>query len=222
MLEKYNENDEDIPIITYVIYPFRMPQGEPGVLEEFEDEELLRFRHREIHLRKLDARLCTQAHAVPLYGLLPAMDCTSERLLNEAIDDMVQYYKSREDDDHLRDELLCFQTLLQRAKRLPAVQTKNVLRRIRMFDSLLREDPWVQEYGDEREAGGEVKGRVEATRYNIIMLVHARFPALAELVVGRVEQIPNLEALQKILMAVSTAQDESHARRDFLILQDGQ
>jgi predicted transposase YdaD len=171
LLEKYNEKDENIPILTYVLYPFSMPKGEPGVLEEFESEELLRFRHREVSLRTLDAHLFTQAHAVPLYGLLPAMNCTSEELLKQAVEDMVQYYENRGDTDHLRDELLCFQTLLKRAKRLPAVQIESVLRRVHMFDQLLEEDPWVQGYGDKREAKGEAKGKAEgkaeATRQNI-------------------------------------------------------
>jgi hypothetical protein len=222
LLEKYNENDENIPILTYVLYPFGMPKGEPGVLEEFESEELLRFRHREVSLRTLDAHLFTQAHAVSLYGLLPAMDCTSEELLKQAIEDMVHYYENRGDTDHLRDELLCFQTLLKRAKRLPAVQIESVLRRVHMYDQLLEEDPWVQGYGDKREAKGEVKGAAKATCQNIGLVVQARFPALEALVMDRLERIHDLEALQKMLVALSIVQDENKARRYLLALQDEQ
>lgn len=108
LLEKYNENGNELPVITVVLYP--------------------------------------------LYGLLPAMDCTSEELLLEALEDMLQYYRG--DEDHLRDELLCFQTLPQRARRLPDAELQNVLRRVRMFDPLLETDPWVQEYGHKCEAEG--------------------------------------------------------------------
>ena len=222
LLEKYNENDENIPILTYVLYPFSMPKGEPGVLEEFEREELLRFRHREVALRTLDAHLFTQAHAVPLYGLLPAMDGTSEELLKQAVEDMVEYYGSRGDTDHLRDELLCFQTLLKCAKRLPAVQIENVLRRVHMFDQLLEEDPWVQGYGDKRKAEGKAEGKAEATRQNIELVVQARFPDLEELMMDRLERMQDLEALQKMLVAMSTVQDKSKAQRYLLALQDEQ
>jgi hypothetical protein len=216
LLEKYNKNDEDIPVLTYVLYPFEKPSGEPTISEAFEDQELLRFHHREILLKTLDARHFVQEHAVPLYGLLPAMDGLSEELLKQAVEDMLQYYQSRGENEHLRDELLCFQTLLQRARRLPEVQIERVLRRIRMYDPLLEEDPWVQGYGEKREA----RGKTEATRQNIALIVQARFPRLEDLAMERVERIADLEALQKVLVALSAAPDERSARRYLLALQE--
>lgn len=53
------------------------------------------------------------------------------------------HYKNN--DDRLRDELLCFKVLLERIKRLPEENLQRVLRRIYMFDPLLEEDPWIQE-----------------------------------------------------------------------------
>lgn len=85
-----------------------------------------------------------------------------------------------------------------------------------MFDSLLEEDPWLQEYGLRRET----EGQAEATRFNLVMLTEIRFPDLAALVKDGVEQIPNLKALQEMLIAISTAQDESTARHEFLTLRD--
>jgi predicted transposase YdaD len=202
-----------------VVYPFGYPKGEPKIVEEFDEEEQLRFRYREIPLKSLDAHIFTKAHAIPLYGLLPAMDGLSEELLQEAISDMLQYYQNREDNDHLRDELLCFQTLLQRAKRLPDVQIERVLRRIRMFDPLLEEDPWVQEYGGrqkaegiaEGEARGKAEGEAKGIRQGIELAVQMRFPELEELAMERVEQIQSLETLHKMLAAMMTAQDERKA-----------
>ena len=85
-----------------------------------------------------------------------------------------------------------------------------------MFDSLLEEDPWVQEYGLRQKA----VEKIETTRYNLVMLTEIRFPDLAALVKDGVEQIPNLKALQEMLIAISTAQDESTARHEFLTLRD--
>lgn len=87
-----------------------------------------------------------------------------------------------------------------------------------MFDSLLEEDPWVQEYGQRQKA----VEKVETTRYNIIVLTEIRFLDPAALVKDGVEQIPNVKALQEMLIAISTAQDESTARREFLALRDEQ
>lgn len=222
LFEKHNEHDEGIPIITCVLYPFRMPGGEPLILEEFEDEELLRFKHRELLLSTLDAHLFTTAHAVPLYGLLPAMEGISEEILLAAIEDMIKFYGK--DEEHLRDELLCFMVLLQRARPLPPIELEQVLRRIRMFDPLLEEDPWVQEYGGRREAAGEARGeargKAEGLRQSIEIAVQTRFPDLAELAMERAERIQSLDALQKLLMAMLAAQDERRARRYLQAWQD--
>ena len=150
LLEKYHENGMELPVITVVLYPFEAPGGEPELIEVYGGKELLRFSYQEVCLRTLDARTFVASRAVPLYGLLPAMDGTSEELLLKALEDMLQYYRGEQ--DHLRDELLCFQTLLQRAKRLPDPELQSVLRRIRMFDPLLEDDPWVQAYGEKRAA----------------------------------------------------------------------
>ena len=222
LLEKYNENGNELPVITVVLYPFDAPGGEPELIEVYGDKELLRFSYQEVSLRKLDARTFVQSRAIPLYGLLPAMGCTSEKLLLEALEDMLQYYRG--DEDHLRDELLCFQTLLQRARRLPEVELQNVLRRIRMFDSLLETDPWVQEYGEKREAKGEARGeargKAEGIRQSIEMVVQTRFPHLLDLAVDRVSRLQDPEALQRVLVAMSAAQNERKAQRFLQALQD--
>lgn len=214
LLEKYNENGTELPVITVVLYPFDTPGGEPELTETYGDKELLHFSYQEISLRKLDARTFVQARAIPLYGLLPAMDCTSEKLLLEALEDMLKYYRG--DEDHLRDELLCFQTLLQRARRLPEAELENVLRRIRMFDPLLETDLWVQEYGQKREA----RGKTEGIRQSIEMVVQTRFPHLLDLAMDRVARLHDPAALQRILVAMSAAQNERKAQRYLQALRD--
>jgi len=226
--EKYSEADQGFPVLTYVLYPFGGPQGEPEVVEEFEGETVLRFHYREIRLDTMDARRFIEARAIPLYGLLPAMDGTSEELLQQAITDMVHYYQDRRDDEHLRDELLCFQALLARARRLPAVEIERVLRRVHMMDSLLREDPWVQAYGNEREAAGKAEGKtegkaegktegkaegnVEASQRHIAFIVRARFPGLVDLAQERVGLIRDAAALEQVFATLSTVSGESEAR----------
>ncbi len=222
LLEKYNQNGDELPVITVVLYPFDAPGGEPELIEVYGEKELLRFSYQEVSLRKLDARTFVQARAIPLYGLLPAMDCTSEQLLLEALEDMLQYYRG--DEDHLRDELLCFQTLLLRARRLPDAELQNVLRRIRMFDPLLETDPWVQEYGHKREVEGEARGKAEGKaegiRQSIEMVVQTRFPHLLDLAMDRVARLHDPAALQRILVAMSAAHSERAARRFLQALQD--
>ena len=87
------------------------------------------------------------------------MSRVSDELLLQTIEEMIEYYQ--QDNDLLRDELICFSVLLRRAQPLPEAQFERVMRRIRMFDQLLEEDPWVKEKIAEGEAKGEAKGKAE-------------------------------------------------------------
>ncbi len=156
----------------------------------------------------MDARQFIDAGAIPLYGLLPSMAGLNEQLLQQALEDMIQYYQSRDDEEHLRDELLCFQALFRRARPLATAQMESVLRRIRMFDSLLDDDPWVQE----RVALGKTRGKAQASRQYIPLIVQARFPDLVSLANECIAQIQESDTLGQVLLTLSTLSNEDEAR----------
>ncbi len=238
LLEKYNKDSEKIAVITLVLYPFGSPGGKPELIETYGEEEILRFYYREMSLRTLHAPTFMQTRPIPLYGLLPVMSGVSLEVLMHAMEDMVEYYHGN--DDALRDELLCFLALLNRAKPLPEEEMETILRRVRMYDPLLEEDPWVQEYGGRRKAEGkaegiaegETKGRTEGRaegkaegeirgiRLSIEMVVQTRFPGLFDLAMERLERVRDLLTLQRILIAMTAAQNERKARHYLLALQD--
>jgi hypothetical protein len=215
LIEKYNTEDgEEIIVITLVVYPFDIPGGEPVLIEKYGDEKILYFCYRELSLRAIDAPTFVQARSIPLYGWLPAMGGVSLELLMNAIEDMIKYYHG--DDDSLRDELLCFLALLNRAKPLPDDEMKQVLRRISMHDPLLEEDPWVLEFAARREvqaeARGEAKGEIKNMRESIELFVQMRFPNLIDLARERVQRAENLILLQRIQASLYVAPDEDNAR----------
>src|SRR5262249_11534915 len=132
----------------------------------------------------------------------PAMSEVSDELLLQAIEEMVEYYQ--EEDDLLRDELMCFAVLLRRAKRLPEVQFERVYRRIRMFDPLLEEDPWVKE----KVAEGEAK----AASKELVRLVQGRYPALLHLAKARATKGEPLDVLDALIEQLWAAPNEQAAR----------
>ncbi|HVU70118.1 MAG TPA: hypothetical protein VHD63_23505 [Ktedonobacteraceae bacterium] len=207
LLEKYNHKEEDVPVITLVLYPFETPGGEPLLQETFGDEEILHFSYRELSLRTLNASTFIQARPIPLYGLLPAMGGITLEVLMTAIDDMIQYFEG--DHERLVDELLCFKALLNRARPLAEAEMEQVLRRIRMYDPLLEEDPWVQEYGQRREAQGEAKGKTEGIRHSIEKILQLRFPELQEPVMERIRQVQDLSVLEQMLVTLIITQDDT-------------
>jgi hypothetical protein len=119
---------------------------------------------------------------------------------------MIEYYA--EDESRLRDELLCFKVLLERAKRLPEDEMQRVLRRIHMFDPLLEEDPWVKE----KVAEGELKGELKGARTLLVDFIESRFPSLAEIAQTKATQIEQLEVIHSLSKQLWVAPDEQAAR----------
>ncbi|MEO7018663.1 MAG: hypothetical protein ABI234_00745 [Ktedonobacteraceae bacterium] len=207
--EKY-----ELPIISIIVYPFQVTTVSSPLKERDADGEILSFRYRTVLLWKEDARHYINTQAVPFYGFLPAMDEITDDLLLHAIDDMVNYY--RDDQQLLRDELLCFRVLLERAHRLPADEMLRVERRIHMFDPLLEESPWVKGKMAESKARGKTegiaKGELQSTKRIILKIIQNRFPALSTAAEKRVEGMKQIKALDTLIDQLMQASSESEAR----------
>jgi|SRR5579859_743193 len=201
LLEKY-----DLPVTSLLIYPFEEPVVTSPLVEMKGSKEILRFSYQTLYLPNLNAHSFVEQGAIPVYGLLPAMGQVSDELLLQAIEEMIQYYQ--EDDELLRDELLCFTVLLRRAQPLPEVQFARVLRRIHMFDQLLEEDPWVKEKVAEGAAKGEAKGASK----ELLRLVQGRYPALLHLAKARATKGEPLDVLDALIEQLWAASDEQAAR----------
>jgi len=88
---------------------------------------------------------------------------------------------------------------------------------LRTYDSLLDEDPYFQEEKAlERKLG--LNEGIQAFQRTIVEIVKSRFPALTELAQQRVAQIQELDDLQQLNIQLSTARNQTAARR---ILKNG-
>src|SRR5215472_6122766 len=96
LLEKY-----DLPVTSLLIYPFEEPAVASPLVETKGSKEVLRFYYHTLYLPNLDSRLFVEQGAVPVYGLLPAMGHRSDELLLQSIEEMIKYYKGK--DELLRD-----------------------------------------------------------------------------------------------------------------------
>ncbi len=178
----------------------------PPLIEADDGEELLVLHYRTLPLAQQSAKTYVERGAVPMYGLLPVMQDTSDELLLKAIDEMVQWYG--ENESLLRDELLCFRVLLARAHRLPEQEMARVERRLRMFDPFLENDPWVKE----KEARGEARGELHQAREMIVRFVQRRFPALAELARTKMQHANQVVEVNALMEQLWFAPDEFAAR----------
>lgn len=193
-----------MPINSVLVYPFETSGCVHSPLLETRrnGKQILRLDYQTLELWKEDARPYVEQKLVPLYGLLPTMDGTSDDLLLRAVDEVIQYYQ--DNLELLRDELLCFRTMLNRAKRLPEDETIQVRRRIRMFDPLLEEDPWVKEKVAE--------GKLHSVRDLFLTYVKTHFPSLTTLAETKAQQTRQWDALNALFVQIMVAENEQTAR----------
>ena len=89
-------------------------------------------------------------------------------------------------------------------------------KKLNTYDSLLDQDPYIQEK-IALERALERNESIQAFQDTIIEIVKTRFPNLIELAQQRVVQIRKLDDLKRFIIQLSTAPNQTAARR---ILKD--
>lgn len=216
LFEKYNQ-----PVISVIVYPFKTTMVKSPLQETSGGEELVTFHYRRIPLWELDARKYFDEHEVCMYALLPAMCGASQEMCVQAIEQMIQYYQG--DDDELRNQLLCFGIMMRRAEMLPTVELNEVLKMMKEYDPLIAEDAYLQalvaELADKKalelvaEAEARIRAETVATfQHTLMNIIKVRFPLLAQHVEGEKALPDSPEALNLLIVQISSASDERVAR----------
>jgi len=194
-----------LPVISLVIYPFRTKLPVSPLREMSRQNELLVFHFKVLALWELEARQYLKEHIVSMYPLLPTMKGANASMLLEAIDELKQHY----DETNLGRRLLWLRTLLERVKTLAQEDKHRVEERLHMFDSLLEDDPYIQE----RENRAEARGETRALQQAVVEVVQVRFPTLEELAQQTVTQVSRPDALHLLIKQISAAPDEVFTRQ---------
>jgi len=158
----------------------------------------------------MDARRFIIEHIVSLYALLPAMKGANEALLNQAIEELAEYYTH--DETKLARQLRWLGILLRRADVVPPGDKRRVQERLNMWDDLMEKDPKMREIREKNIAQGRAEGEVKTLQHAVVVIVRGRFPELSELAEQRVSQVHEAPALNYLLEKLSTAPDEAMAR----------
>ena len=194
-----------LPVISMVMYPFETNIPEPVFREESGDETLLVFQHRVLRLWTLEAEQYVRRRVVSMYTLLPAMKGANAPMLLQAVNEMEQEYKGL----HLARHLVRFRTILRRSKTLSEQDKQIVEERLHMYDSLLDEDPDIQE----RVAKAKIEAQIETQQRDILLFVKARFPALAGIAQERIVRLNKPDELNRLAEQIAGAPDEDTAQR---------
>jgi hypothetical protein len=123
--------DYHLPVISIIIYPFRVTMATPPFREMSGEEEILKFKFGVLPLFKLDAERYIQEHRVAMYPLLPAMRGANRELIDRAMDELAELY--REDEVTLSQQLVWMELLLERADTVPLQEKEEVQRRLSML-----------------------------------------------------------------------------------------
>jgi hypothetical protein len=198
-----------LPVISIIIYPFRVKMAEPPLQITSRHEKLVTFYFKVLPLWQLNAEQYVQEHDVSIYALLPTMQGVTDELLLQAMQDMIKYYQ--DDDVMLARQFVWMGIMLRRADTIPPENKQKMQERLRMFERLWDEDPEIQRIKSEAEA----KGRSEAIKISqemVVLVVGTRFPGLTEIAHEQVEKISRLESLRQLAKQIATAPDEATAR----------
>ena len=194
-----------LPVISIILYLFEASVAEPPFRETGGDEEeILTLHYRVLSLWTLDAREYVEKRIIGMYTFLPGMKGANAPLLLQAIQDMEQQFARPQLVRHLRR----FRRILHRSNTVSTKDKQIVEAHMDIhYDSLVDEDPEVQE----RVARGEAEGEVRMAQKMIVGLVEVRFPSLAELAQERVALVRNTDALSQLMKQVATVPDEATA-----------
>ena len=141
-----------------------------------------------------------------MYALLPTMRGATYEVLKQALDEMKAFHG--ENRRRLAEQILLFDTFLQRTDTISIVDKCKVQEYLDMFDSLLDESRIVKK----KAAQAEAKGEIKALRQVIIEVVQTRFPALAELAQQKVVTLSEPKQFHELIMQIAVARDEAAAR----------
>ena len=208
-----------LPVISIIMYPFRTSIVESPLREMSGQDVLLMFNFLTLQLWTLDARWYVEEQAVSMYALLPTMRDADASLLLRAINEMVEQLSGTT----LARQLLWMGTFLRRTEMVSPQDKLRVEERLKMFDSLLEQDPYIQELKDrvaaeaeakgkaEGKAEGEAEGEIKGLQVAVIEIVRRRFPGLVDLTQQRVERVRKPDVLSQFVGQISTAPDEATA-----------
>jgi two-component sensor histidine kinase len=147
-----------------------------------------------------------------MYMLLPAMQGADAPMLVQAIQEMKDRYK----EPQLGHHLIRFRTILRRSKTISEEDKQEVEDKLHTYDSLLDQDPYIQEQKALERTLGRTEGRIESIKTfqdTIVEIVKIRFPTLTELAQKKVMQLQNLADLKQLVVQLSISSDQVAAQQ---------
>ncbi len=198
--------EHQLPVITMVVYPFRVAVAKSPLQVSIGDSSILTFHFQVLQLFQLDAEQFVRNHVICMYPLLPTMQGVHHEMVKQVMEELAALYQA--DAVTLAEQFVWMSLLLERTDTIPSQEKSEIERQLHMYDQLWEESPRIQQ----ERARSRAEGELQAARTMFVKIVSARYPSLTELATQQATQIDNPAALNILAQKVVTAPDEDAVR----------
>ncbi|HUW65843.1 MAG TPA: hypothetical protein VMW83_14345 [Spirochaetia bacterium] len=187
------------PIKQVVIFFYEDDDNGLHRLQDRWDGGILEYGYTVFRVWDVYRRRVTEAELVGLYPLLPLMrgdepDESPEHALKESVSTVEAIA-----DESLKQDLLATMAILAEGRYPPDLVLSFIRREMIMKSAVFQE--WVKE----ESAEAETRGKVSAKQEDICKFLNARFGDISRELEGRVKRIGKLDALDKVIDKIYTA-----------------
>jgi hypothetical protein len=213
--------DYHLPVITIVVYPFRVEQAISPFCIQSNKKDIVTFHFKTLPLFTLEAESFVREHRACMYPLLPTMKGVHAELMAQVMHELKELY--RDDEVSLTQQYTWMMLLLERTDTIGSLEKEKIQEQFTMFDQLWDESPRVKKMKEQfrvrareqtqREVEREVeKARKETLQRALVSFVHARFPDLTAFAQQQVKLFDEPAALDLLIQKIATAPDAKTAR----------
>ncbi len=194
--------DHRLPVISMIIYPFRIQMAETPLRVMSGPKELLTFHFLTLPLFTLDAQRYVDEHVACMYPLLPTMQGANAALIRQAMDELATLY--RDNEVTLSQQFVWMEVLLERTDTVPPNEKSRIQEQLHMYDPLWEDHPKVKKIRAESRA----EGMAEGFRKAVLNIISIRYPNIAEIAQTEITRIKKPDALELLHRQIETAPDE--------------
>jgi hypothetical protein len=208
-------HDYQCPVITMVIYPFKVQTAVPPLIIKSHEKDIVTFDFKILPLFTIDAEAFVAQHQTSMYPLVPAMHAVHAGLIAQVVGELSEIHR---DDKQTLSELLAWIVLiLGRNKEIPDLERIRIEEVLKMFSEIWDESPWVQkertEYYAKGKGEGIAEGELQTLQHTLVRFVQARFPELTEVAQEKAKFCTKLDVLEDVTQQLFTAPDSKTAQQ---------
>jgi hypothetical protein len=152
--------EQKLPVISIIIYPFKVTMAESPWHEMSGGEAILTFNFRILPFYSLDAEYYLREHLACMYPLLPTMHNVSREHIEEAMEELASLYY--DDKNTLAQQFAWMELLLERTASISPEEKREVQRRLSMYDPLWEEHPKVKQIKAKAQAEAQAEAQTLA------------------------------------------------------------